>query len=368
MKYMMLILIAITIIVFCGMVGCSTEEEHVAFVQATPSNGSTIEKDTKIMVTFDGIPTELSVTGRKFSQFGSNVTIQGPFTPGTLNLVITWRDGATVLTYTVEAPELDIRPPPEGMVLIPAGEFEMGSVDAEADDDEQPGHTVYVDAFYMDKTEVTNLEYQKFLLENPLWQKENIDFFLKFVSPNYLRSWNVNNYPVGKGDHPVTEISWYAAMAYAQWAGKRLPTEAEWEYAARGGLKGQKYPNGNTITPQDANYDDHGGNTMSVGKYPENGYGLFDMAGNVGEWCLDEYDANFYFTLPQNGIARNPLSGASSTQWLMDNFTLVSGSRVLRGGSWISSIQGVRVAARHGTLAWLDIINVGFRCVGTLTP
>ncbi len=175
-------------------------------------------------------------------------------------------------------------PPPEGMVLIPVGEFDMGSNDPEADNDEQPVHTVYVDAFYMDKYEVTNLEYKKFVLANPRWQKDRID--RGFHDGYYLKHWNGNNYPVGKSNHPVTYVSWYAAMAYAGWVNKRLPTEAEWECAARGGLACKKYPWGAVIDAGKANFNENVGDTTAVGKYPPNGYGLYDMAGNVWEWCL----------------------------------------------------------------------------------
>ena len=123
-------------------------------------------------------------------------------------------------------------------------------------------------------------------------------------------------------------MSWYAAMAYALSKDKRLPTEAEWEYAARGGLAGNKYPNGNVLGA--ANYRGIVGDTTAVGKYPANGYGLFDMAGNVWEWCLDEYNANFYFESPRE----NPLSGANTVDWFINNFTNVKNRRVLRGGSW----------------------------------
>ena len=139
-------------------------------------------------------------------------------------------------------------PLPKGMVLIPAGEFQMGSNDAEADNDEQPVRTVYVDAFYMDETEVTNVQFKAFVLENPRWQKWKIDG--KFHNGRYLWDWKGNNYPKGRDKHPVFNVSWYAAMAYAEWAGKRLPTEAEWERAARGGFVDQKYPRGNTLTPR----------------------------------------------------------------------------------------------------------------------
>ena len=119
-------------------------------------------------------------------------------------------------------------------------------------DNEKPVHTVHVDAFYMDTHEVTNAEYKKFVDANPQWQKGRIQ--RRFHNGGYLPFWNGNDYPVGKGDHPVVTVSWYAAMAYSQWAGKRLPTEAEWEKAARGGLVGKKYPWGDTIDDTKANY------------------------------------------------------------------------------------------------------------------
>ena len=255
---------------------------------------------------------------------------------------------------------------PDGMVLIPAGEFQMGSNDAEARDDEQPVRTVYVDAFYMDETEVTNVAYKEFLLENPRWQKGRID--VRFADVNYLQLWNGNNYPSGKGTHPVVYVSWYAAMAYAEWAGKRLPTEAEWEYAARGGLAGRKYPHGNTLTPRDANYGRNVGDTTAVRSYPANGYDLYDVCGNVLEWCLDTYDSGFYLTFPRGGIARNPLSGAHSIGWLLDNYTNVKASRVMRGGAWNGTSPIVRVANRDAGAPTRALTNVGFRCVRAVTP
>ena len=119
----------------------------------------------------------------------------------------------------------------ENMVLIPAGKFDMGSKDTESFY-EQLVHTVHVNTFYMDTHAVTNLEYQQFLFENSNWQKDQIQD--KFHDGDYLLNWDGNNYPVEQANHPVTWVSWYSAMAYAMWVGKRLPTEAEWEYAARG--------------------------------------------------------------------------------------------------------------------------------------
>ena len=262
--------------------------------------------------------------------------------------------------------EVDPPPPPPGMVLIPAGEFDMGSNDEEAQNNEQPVRRVYVDAFYMDDTEVTNEQFQEFLLENPQWQKGRIE--ARFHNGHYLSSWNGNNYPNGKGKHPVVSVSWYAAMAYSEWAGKRLPTEAEWEYAARGGLAGKKYPNGNTITSREANYNRNVGNTTPVKKYPKNGYFLYDMAGNALEWCLDEYNREFYFTFPRDGVARNPLSGANSIQWILNNYTNIKDSRVMRGGSWNVNARDVRCAARYYSPPTATDFPVGFRCARSVTP
>ena len=243
------------------------------------------------------------------------------------------------------------------MVLIPAGAFQMGST--EDFTDERPVHTVYVDAFYMDKYEVTNAEYKKFVDANPQWQKGRIE--RRFHDGGYLYQWNGNNYLVGKGDHPVVYVSWYAAMAYARWAGKRLPTEAEWEKAARGGLAGKRYPWGDTIDATKANYGGHVGDTTPVGSYPANGYGLYDMSGNVSEWCLDAYDEGFY----RNSPRRNPIAGANNIAEVLNAFAnnnLTRVSRVLRGGSWFINAQNVRVAVRfRGSPAFASFPG-GFRC------
>ena len=254
---------------------------------------------------------------------------------------------------------------PEGMVLIPAGSFLMGSEDEEAWANEQPVHTVHLDAFLMDKYEVTNAQFKAFVDANPEWQKDNIED--RFHDGYYLWHWSGTNYPFGRADHPVVYVSWYAAMAYAEWAGKRLPTEAEWEYAARGGLAGKKYPWGDTITDADANYALNVESDMTpVGAYAANGYGLYDMAGNVYEWCLDAYDEDFYAA---SDDSRNPIAGGMTVQELRENFTSIpSGSRrVLRGGSSGSVAQFVRVADRDRLTPTTTDSRSGFRCVRAVT-
>ena len=246
------------------------------------------------------------------------------------------------------------------MVLIPAGEFQMGSNDG--NNNEQPVHTVYVDAFYMDVYEVTNAQFKAFVDANPQWQKGNIP--RHYHNGNYLELWSGNSYPSEKGNYPVVYVSWYAAMAYAQWAGKRLPTEAEWEKAARGGLEGQKYPWGNTINPTQANYGYDIHDSTPVGSYGANGYGLFDMAGNVWEWCLDVYKADFYEVPPR----RNPLAGEMTLREVIANYQSVKGSRVLRGGSWNDGARYLRVAGRDGGAPADSFVNIGFRCARAVTP
>ena len=323
----------------------------VNFVSVDPPGGSTLEPDATITVIFDAVPDGVTVNPGTATVAGQIVTIFGPFPAGSLSLNLTWADGAHRLTYTVNDPLQ------EGMVLIPAGEFQMGSNDPEADNDEQPVHTVYIDAFFMDEHAVTNLEYKKFVLANPRWSKGGID--ARFHGGDYLVRWNGNDYPGGKANHPVIHVGWYGAMAYAQWAGKRLPTEAEWEYAARGGLVGKKYPWGDVIDSGKANYLDSGiGDTTPVGRYPPNGYGLYDMAGNVWEWCLDEYNKDFYFNSPRE----NPLAGANNVDWVINNFTSVITNRVLRGGSWNDNPRNLRAASRSGNNPADSGGNGGFRC------
>ena len=319
---------------------------------------------------------------------GDKLTYKWKVSDGTVDAAGVWtvpREpmNATVLVHvndgvnaSVESSKIsvEILPPleslaPEGMVSIPSGEFQMGSDDPWLErftkiDDEQPAHIVYVDAFFMDEHEVTNLEYQQFVRANPSWHKDKIDE--RFHSGNYLKDWQGNAYPSGKTRHPVVNVSWYAAMAYAQWQGKRLPMEAEWEYAARGGLAGKKFSWGDEfdydqvhIARAAGDITRTTGDTTKVGQYPPNGYGLFDMAGNVWEWCLDEYNENFYSISPRE----NPFSGANGLDWVIDNFTEVKSNRVLRGGSWSDVWTDQRVTNRSSKEPLKTYFDTGFRCV-----
>ncbi len=217
----------------------------------------------------------------------------------------------------------------EDMIYIPGGGYLMGADREEAD--QGPAHMVWVDGFFIDETEVTNADYRKFVEATG------------HPEPNYWDDGRFNG-----PDQPVVGVSWFDAMAYAEWAGKRLPTEAEWEKAAKGN-DDRRYPWGDILEEEvHLNFNDNLERPADVGSYPKgkSPYGLLDMAGNVWEWVNDWYATDYYSKSP----ARNP-TGPESGQY-----------RVLRGGSWYSNRYFVRCAFRDYADPDLKDDDVGFRC------
>jgi sulfatase modifying factor 1 len=266
--------------------------------------------------------------------------------------------GATVPN---EAPAPAKTPP--GMVWISGGEFSMGAQDPPAMDDvgmkatldSRPVHRVYVDGFFMDKTDVTNGEFENFVKatgyvtvaerrpraedfpgappenlvagsvvfappDHPVPLNDYFQWWTYVPGANWRHPLGPKSSIVSKGNYPVVHVAYEDVLAYAKWAGKRLPTEAEWEFAARGGLTGKPYVWGNDFRPNgkwmantfeghfpDNNIGEDGYTGIApVAKFPANGYGLYDMAGNVWQWTSDWYRSDYYSQLKAGGVARNP--------------------------------------------------------------
>jgi formylglycine-generating enzyme required for sulfatase activity len=310
-------------------------------------------------------------------------------------------------------------PAPEGMVWIPGGEFSMGSDDPTASlcggkdamPDARPIHRVYVEGFWMDKTEVTNAQFEAFVKATgyvtiaektpraedfPGAPPENLVAGSIVFSPpdapvpltNHLQWWAYAKganwrHPDGAGsdlhgreNHPVVHVAYPDAMSYAMWAHKRLPTEAEWEFAARGGLSGQLYAWGDDLKPggkwaaniyegkfpvNDTGEDGFKG-IAPVAQYPPNGYGLHDMAGNVWEWCSDWYRPDTYERHARVTVARNPLGPDDS----FDPSEPGTKKRIHRGGSYLCTDQyctRYMVGTRGKGEVDTGTNHLGFRCV-----
>jgi sulfatase modifying factor 1 len=310
--------------------------------------------------------------------------------------------------------------PPDGMVWIPGGEFSMGCADPRGQPfggpdpmrDARPVHRVQVDGFWMDRTEVSNAQFAAFVAATgyvtvaerspraedfPGAPPENlVPGALVFTPPDGPVSladhyvwWSYvpgadwrhptgpNSSIEGRDDHPVVQIAHDDAVAYAQWAGKRLPTEAEWEFAARGGLAGTMYPWGGEFQPggtfmantwqgafpgNDSGADGHAG-VAPVGRYPANAYGLHDVSGNVWEWCSDWYRHDTYATaIAGPSPQRNPAGPPDS----FDPLEPGERKRVLRGGSFLCSDQYCAryiVGTRGKGESSSGANHIGFRCV-----
>ncbi|SHM10459.1 Formylglycine-generating enzyme, required for sulfatase activity, contains SUMF1/FGE domain [Chitinophaga jiangningensis] len=306
------------------------------------------------------------------------------------------------------------------MVLIPAGTYGMGADDNTGVADEYPKHNVKVDSFYIDEHEVTNAEFALFVsqtgyvttAEKPISKEELMRGLppgspepdssmlaagaLVFTPPNHAvpfndvsqwwsfvpgASWRHPEGPdsdiKGRENHPVTQVSYEDAVAFAKWANKRLPTEAEWEYASRGGLKNQLYPWGTeALTAGKPKANTWNGNfpykntatdgftgTAPVKSYAPNGYGLYDMSGNVWEWVHDLYNSNYYGK--DGELSVNPTGPAEA----FDPEDPGQIKHVIRGGSYMCSdeyCRGYRVSARMKTTPESGLANLGFRCARSL--
>jgi sulfatase modifying factor 1 len=310
---------------------------------------------------------------------------------------------------------------PAGMVWIPGGEFTMGSDATEANPQERPAHRVRVSGFWMDATDVTNAQFGVFVAatgyvttaekaptvedimryaprgRTPPKPETLVAGSMVFTPPDhavetqgpdaYQQWWSFKpgadwRHPEGPGssiggkdDHPVVHVSWFDAEAYAKWAGKRLPTEAEWEFAARGGLDGKKYvwgdepfsdahPQCNTFQghfPDTNTAKDGYQRTSPVKAFLPNGYGLYDMAGNVWQWCNDWYLPDSYRLTGDGTVAVNPTGPEHSFDPRKR-----PPERTHRGGSFLCCVGycfNYRPSARLGCTPDTGMSHVGFRCV-----
>lgn len=286
------------------------------------------------------------------------------------------------VALTVTRADLGASPAPRdtrvsgSMALVHGGSFQMGTDDGFPY--EQPVHSVTIRSFYMDKYPVSVAEFSRFVKSTRFkTEAERLGWSGVFdpVAGEWKKvdraDWRHPDGPKSKADprEPVTQVSYADAQAYAKWAGKRLPTEAEFEFAARGGLTGKVYAWGDEIRPggkhraniwqgvfPEKNLNTDGFMTRSpAGAFPPNRLGLYDMAGNIWHWCADWFDADYYGVSPKS----NPRGPARGTE------------RVLRGGSWLCSenyCQGYRVAARSHTAPDSGLNNLGFRCVRDVKP
>jgi serine/threonine-protein kinase len=263
------------------------------------------------------------------------------------------------------------------MIHVPAGDFTMGTMDVW--DEERPIHTVNLDSYWINKTEVTNAMFARFIAETGYktdaekagngWVANDKGKWVKAEGADWQHPRGPGSGIDGLDNHPVVQVSWNDAKAYCEWAGLQLPTEAEWEKAARG-TDERKYPWGNDVTSPggrlnfadknlgvnwaNANVDDGYEFTAPVGSYPAGAspYGALDMAGNVWEWVADRYNEYYY----QRSEAKNPAGPDAGEK------------RVLRGGSWFNDIRDTRATYRVAEYPGESYQDLGFRCILRETP
>ena len=257
--------------------------------------------------------------------------------------------------------------PREDTVLVAGGTFRMGTPAAAiaelrsrygidfpgAFDGEAPAHAVTLGAFRIGRHEVTNARFAEFTARHAEWSKDGLS--TQMHNGHYLEHWTGGQPPPAKLDHPVVNVTWHAAQAFCRAAGGRLPTEAEWEYAARSRAD-DEFPWGSMLPDADkANYGDSGrGDTLPVGSYAPNRLGLYDVAGNVWEFVLDEWQPAY-----TDHAQTNPMAGGVVGD---DKLRSVSGRRVLRGGSYDGGVVNLRTRWRDSHEVTNAKPFVGFRC------
>ena len=269
-------------------------------------------------------------------------------------IVFCWVWGAYAQEKVIDLTKIALPTREIRFVFVRGGTFEMGDLfDSGFSEDEKPVHSVKVSSFWMSEYEITNTQFCVFLNEkgNPV---EGGVPWLDLTDDDCLVEKRGDRFipKRGFGNHPVVEVSWYGARAFAEWLECRLPTEAEWEYAARGEGRWIKYPNGDDLTYDDANFAGTGGRdrwdqTSPVGNFPPNALGLYDMAGNVWERCWDWYDENYYSNSPPTD-PQGPAEGVY---------------RVLRGGAWDYSSWICRTTTRGFYKPDGMTASIGFRVV-----
>jgi formylglycine-generating enzyme required for sulfatase activity len=251
----------------------------------------------------------------------------------------------TVAKYTPKQQEAkEVKPLLTEMVVIEGGTFLRGS--SHGGRDEIPRHAIHLASYALDIHPVTNEQFVRFLEVLGGEKDVNNNDIIRLRESRIKKLTGKLSIESGYAKHPVTGVTWYGALAYAKWVGKRLPTEAEWEVAACGGLEEALYPTGETIERSQANF--FSSDTTAVMSYPPNRFGLYDMAGNVYEWCEDWYSYNYYdLSIQEPDNPKGPLQGVY---------------RVLRGGCWKSLKEDMRCAHRHRNNPGSMNRTCGFRC------
>jgi formylglycine-generating enzyme required for sulfatase activity len=326
---------AVIVTLLAVLLACSIEVPGGGFPPTTPTpSGPT---PTPVIINVPGVESE--ITPLSASPTPAPLL---PTAPAEVKPTAPISQSTTAPTLTAIVPASAAAPPPgtTKMVAIPAGSFTMGY--DKGMDDEKPPHPVDLPEYWMDITEATNAQFAAF--------SQATGYQTEAEKSNASRTWRAE-YTAGKDDYPVVRVSWNDAIAYCQWAGKRLPTEAEWEKAARG-PDGFIYPWGNTYDPAKVNGRDSGLRTTApVGSYPQgvSPYGLYDMAGNVREWTADPG----YLPYPGNAVS-SPYYG--------------NALRVLRGGGWFDAAADLRTTRRNPTSPSAANWDIGFRCVSDKAP